>query len=110
MQITQNTFWWLSSKMGDLETSYDDINDPELNIKYGTFFVSILQEEFSDIGTICAAYNAGMNITNKWLQDSNYSSDGITLYKIPYEETSNYVDIVKDNYNNYKEIYAQEEN
>ncbi len=69
------------------------------------FFISILQKNFSEQNTVVAAYNAGMNITTEWLQDSNYSSDGATLNNIPYKETANYVDIVDYNYKKYLEIY-----
>lgn len=48
MQITKETFWWLLSKNGE-DISVDMLYDPETNIKYGTYFLSILYEE-SDRG------------------------------------------------------------
>ena len=43
------------------------------------------------IPTVLAAYNAGPNITQKWLEDPEYSKDGRTLYRIPYGEADRYV-------------------
>lgn len=105
MQITEDTFDWLKIKLGDKETTYDDLYKPEYNIKYGTYFLSILSEEFKMTSTQLAAYNAGMNITKKWLTTNEYSSNGKTLHTIPYKETEKYVKIVMNNYSTYKKIY-----
>lgn len=105
MQITEDTYDWLRTKLGDKETTYDDLYTPEYNIKYGTYFLSILNKEFKSTATQLAAYNAGMNITKTWLSKKEYSNNGKTLHAIPYKETENYVKIVMDNYNTYKKIY-----
>jgi len=105
MQLTEDTFNWLKPQLGESSTTYDDLFDADTNIRYGVFFISILQKSFSEQNTVVAAYNAGMNITTEWLQDSNYSNDGATLNNIPYKETANYVDIVDYNYKKYLEIY-----
>jgi len=107
MQITQDTFNWLTPKLKSDNYKYEDIFDPAINIRYGVLFISVLEERYSDQRTVTAAYNAGMNITRRWLGDLNYSSDGISLQNIPYEETANYVDIVEKNYKNYVEIYKK---
>lgn len=105
MQITEDTFDWLKMRMNDTETVYDDLFDPETNIKYGTYFLSLLKEEFSATSSQLAGYNAGMNITKTWLGDKTYSKDGKKLDNIPYQETANYVKIVMYNYKMYKKIY-----
>lgn len=107
MQITEDTFNWLSVKMKVNKYEYDDLFDPEVNIMYGVFFISYLQDRFEDDRTVTAAYNAGINVTRRWLKDERYSDDGISLKYIPYKETSNYVEIVNKNYNKYIEIYEK---
>ncbi|MGL5257874.1 MAG: lytic transglycosylase domain-containing protein [Proteocatella sp.] len=107
MQITEDTFNWLSVKMKVNKYEYDDLFDPEVNIMYGVFFISYLQDRFEDNRTVTAAYNAGINVTRRWLKDERYSDDGISLKYIPYKETSNYVEIVNKNYNKYIEIYEK---
>lgn len=105
MQITEDTFNWLKPQLGESSTTFEDLFDPDTNIRYGVFFLSILNENFNNQNTSVAAYNAGLNITKQWLQDSNYSSDGVTLHTIPYGETENYVAVVDYNYKKYLEIY-----
>ncbi|MFR1709754.1 MAG: lytic transglycosylase domain-containing protein [Clostridium sp.] len=105
MQITEDTFNWLKPQLGESSTTFEDLFDPDTNIRYGVFFLSILNENFNNQNTTVAAYNAGLNITKQWLQDSNYSNDGVTLHTIPYGETENYVAVVDYNYKKYLEIY-----
>ena len=41
----------------------------------------------------------------KWLKDPEYSSDGETLYNIPYSETSKYVEKVSSYRDGYMSVY-----
>lgn len=105
MQITEDTFDWLKMRLRDQQSVYDDMFNPEINIKYGTYFLSLLKDEFSEVSTQLAGYNAGLNITKTWLTNEEYSKNGKTLNVIPYPETENYVKIVMYNYKMYKKIY-----
>lgn len=106
MQITPETFDWLQWQMpDDPEYTDEDLYNPEINIRYGCKFLSILQGTYQDLGTCIAAYNAGMGNVNRWLSDGNYSDDGITLKEIPYPETKTYVQRVLNNYQQYKSLY-----
>ncbi len=105
MQITEDTFYWLESKSGE-EYPLSMLYDKEINIKYGVFFLSILYEKFGCWSTVCAAYNAGMNRVSDWLEDKSYSTDGVTLYNIPIEETKNYIVKVKNALDMYEKLYC----
>lgn len=105
LQITEPTFDWLKMKLNDTTTEYEDLFEPEYNLRYGAYFLSLLRAEFKETSTQLAAYNAGMNITKSWLSDGEYSNNGKTLDVIPYPETRNYVKIVLENYRIYEEIY-----
>lgn len=107
MQIMPSTFDWLQEHLeGEIVYSADSLYDPDINIRYGTYLLSILLSEHNnDIKTAAAAYNAGTANVGSWLEDSAYSSDGKTLSNIPYEETEHYVDRVEDAYEMYKKIY-----
>ena len=102
MQITEDTFYWLSSKLGYKEYEHDDLFEPKIAIEYGTYFLSYLLHEFKETDVVLAAYHAGRGITNKWLDDKQYSSDGKTLDKIPYQDTEHYVKKVKQYYKHYQ--------
>lgn len=90
MQIMPETFEWLRSKVGG-EGAEPDIFDPETNIRYGVFYLSLLRERFGDETLMIAAYHAGMSRVSGWLDDAAFSSDGRTLHTIPFRDTQHYV-------------------
>lgn len=106
MQLMPMTMDWLSRLMGEDEPT-GIITDPETNIKYGTYYLSYLYKKFSSWETALAAYNAGHGRVMEWLENSEYSDDGITLKKIPYKETENYVNRVTDVKNEYYSLYFE---
>lgn len=89
MQIMPDTFEWLKSK--NKERADKDIFDPETNIYYGIYFLSVLMNEFGDEKLTIAAYHAGMGRVNQWLKDSGVSPDGKTLENIPFSDTEHYI-------------------
>ena len=46
-----------------------------------------------------------MGNVDKWLKNENYSTDGKTLYYIPYTESRKYVQKVMTNRNIYNKLY-----
>lgn len=103
MQLTEETFLWLQFKSNE-ERKLDELYDYDTNIKYGTFLLSLLYEEFQDWDTVFAAYNAGRGRVNSWLSDSDYSKDG-KLIHIPFEETANYITKVNKAEQKYLNLY-----
>lgn len=92
MQLMPETFMWLQTKLGEEELPADALFDPNINIKYGTYYLSDLLYDYNGkVETAVAAYNAGTTNVDSWLMDSAYSTDGETLNDIPYEETKRYV-------------------
>ncbi len=106
MQITPETFDWLRFKMGESDTpvSSDLLYNPEINIKYGTYYLSLLYTEFGVWDTAFAAYNAGRGKVNEWLGNPENNKNG-KLINIPYPETAKYVEKVNKALENYKKIY-----
>lgn len=111
MQITPDTFEWLCSKTAEEEqsTSPDKLYNPDTNIKYGTFFLSLLYTEFGVWDTVYAAYNAGRNKAREWLKSTEYNQNG-KLVDIPYPETAKYVEKVSEAALVYKKLYFSENN
>ena len=70
----------------------------------GCWYLRFLTDRFSEEQVVIAAYNAGHNRVQQWL-DEGYSKDGKTLDEIPYEETEKYVKKVNKAYENYKKLY-----
>ena len=85
MQLMPSTFDWLQEKLdGEITHDVTALKNPDINIRYGTYFLSILLERYGgDIRTVSAAYNAGTSAVDGWLGDAQYSSNGTTLTRIP---------------------------
>lgn len=89
MQLMPSTAEYLAEKLNYGEY---DLKLPEDNINLGTYYLSILLEEFKDETLALCSYNAGPTNVHKWLNNEEYSKDGETLDVIPFNETKNYVD------------------
>lgn len=105
MQLTDDTYEWVLSKTTKAKPLENDLFVPEKNIQAGCALLRLHLDEFSDESTAIAAYHAGRSKVKEWLQDKNYSSDGITLDKIPYSDTASYVTKVITTKQKYQEIY-----
>lgn len=104
MQLTDATAEYVALKKG--ETEYN-VFEPKTNVDFGCFYLRYLFLEFADIDTALCAYNAGEGRVNEWLSDEKYSTDGVTLYKIPYAETENYLKKIKESLFKYKKLYGK---
>ena len=105
MQIVPGTFKWLYEKNGESYKN-EELFDPEINIKYGVFYLRFLLDMFSELETAIAAYNAGQGAVSDWLQNPEFSDDGIHLKYIPFSETRYYVKKVTAALELYKKLYT----
>ena len=103
MQIMPETFLWLCD-LKDEDYSPEAVFIPEVSIDYGCFYLRRLTDAYGDEYTACASYNAG-GVVDSWLQNPQYSSDGITLYSIPYTETPQYVEKIRHAEQMYQKLY-----
>ncbi|OOB80385.1 MAG: lytic transglycosylase [Epulopiscium sp. Nuni2H_MBin003] len=106
MQIMDQTGNWAAEELDLINFEPQDLFDPFTNIKIGTWYISKLIKQYgNDIDKALMAYNAGSGNVAKWLSDTRYSSDGITVHTIPFEETRNYIIKVNFHYTIYKFLY-----
>ena len=108
MQIMEETFDWIKYRLGDEETVYDDMFEPEENIRYGAYLIDYLVDYFGDTDAAVAAYHSGIGAVSEWLTDSNCSQDGKTLYNIPSSTAAHYVNKINKALATYTELYGQE--
>ena len=108
MQITEVTFDWIKLKIApDEALTFDDLFDPETNIRFGSYFVAYcLQRYGTDLATAAAAYHSGVGTVNELLADSVCSPDGQTLSHYPYPQMRRYVHKITTAYQRYQEIYS----
>ena len=107
MQLLPDTAQWIAEKHGD---SYVEgcLFDPQTNIRYGCWYLGYLYRRFDgDMTCATAAYHAGQGQVDGWLSNPEYSEDGVTLSKIPFDSTDSYVKKVLDYYEKYVQLYAQ---
>jgi len=105
MQIMEATFDWVKLRLGDEDTEYLDMYDPETNIRYGCWLIGYLYEEFGDINTAMAAYHAGSGEVGGWLENKELSADGVHLDVIPISDTAHYVSKINRAVETYKRLY-----
>ncbi len=104
MQIMPETFELLTDLTGEAhETGM--LYDPETNIKYGTYYLSYLYGIYERWGNVYAAYIVGVDIVNSWLENAEYSTDGVNLTYIPYDETRELVSELEDAAEMYEKLY-----
>ncbi len=106
MQIIEPTALWLAERMGLSDFTYDRITEPELNIQMGCYYISYLLTLYDgNEKNALAAYNAGDGTVDRWLANSDYSKDGITLSNVPYPETRKYITKVMNHRRIYRLLY-----
>ncbi len=111
MQITPSTGEWIAQTIGMKNFDESMLFIPEINIRLGTWYVEHLANYYEgSFELVFAAYNGGRGNVDKWLKNSDLSSDGRTLDTIPFSETDNFVKKVRKNYTIYKHIYKWENN
>ncbi len=103
MQITPETAEEIEKLSGGTTFRLEDLRDPELNIRYGTFYLSHLLEMYNgDVVAALAAYNAGPGNAEEW------GGSTMTIDDITFPETSAYVKKVLEKQREYKHEYALE--
>jgi soluble lytic murein transglycosylase len=103
MQITPATAKVIEKLSGGQTFEFDDLADPDINIRYGTFYLRYLIEKFggNEVAAL-AAYNAGETNAVAW------GGSGLEVYSIPFPETRDYVESVMTKREEYVERYRHE--
>jgi soluble lytic murein transglycosylase len=103
MQITPSTANVIEKLSGGQTFKFDDLANPDINIRYGTFYLRYLIEKYGDneIAAL-AAYNAGPQNVDAW------GGSNLSLDDIQYPETRDYVENVLDKRDEYAQHYRHE--
>ncbi len=103
MQITPDAAKFIEKQSGGTTFQLEDLSDPEINIRYGTFLLKELLERYGgDEAAALAAYNAGPGNADKW------GGSGLQVEDIPFPETRAYVEEVLGKQREYRREYAHE--
>ena len=103
MQITPATANEIERLSGGTTFTLADLADPDINIRYGTFYLRELLRRYdgNEVAAL-AAYNAGPTKVEEW------GGSALTLDDIPLEETRGYVAEVLEKRRDYRREYAEE--
>jgi peptidoglycan lytic transglycosylase len=103
MQITPATANEIEKQSGGTTFKLVDLSDPDINIRYGTFYLRELLDRYdgNEVAAL-AAYNAGPTQVEDW------GGSALTLNDISLDETRSYVIEVLDRRRAYRHEYARE--
>jgi soluble lytic murein transglycosylase len=94
MQLLPATARGIAVHTGGSRFRVEDLYDPEINVRYGSFYLRRLLRKYDDVRLALAAYNAGQANVDGWLaRDAG----------IEFPETREYVDEVLE----IRDIYAR---
>jgi soluble lytic murein transglycosylase len=94
MQLLPGTAKGIAKRTGGSRFVVSDLLDPELNVRYGSWYLRHLLDKYDDETLALAAYNAGQRNVDRWRRDGG---------GIRFIETRHYVDRVQE----LKSIYAR---
>ena len=99
MQLLPATAKGIALHTGGARFRVDDLYDPEINVRYGAWYLRHLLDRYRDEETALAAYNAGQKNVDRWL------SEGAG---IRFAETRDYVRRVERLKQIYRDAYGHE--
>jgi soluble lytic murein transglycosylase len=104
MQIMPATGRLIASLMGETLTNTNRLLNPEINVRFGTFYLKKRLDEFQNSPVLAtAAYNAGALRVSSWLPEQETIAADIWVENIPFFETRDYVEKIFT----YKAIYEK---
>lgn len=109
MQIMPDTAKLIARQMGE---SYNPaaLTDMNTNIRYGTFYLSMIQSQLSNSPVLATAgYNAGPNRARRWQPETQAIAADQYTESIPLTETRDYVKHVMTNATHYGVLLGQGE-
>jgi soluble lytic murein transglycosylase len=108
MQVMPATGRLLANKAGVSNVTPVTLTEPELNVKLGTRFLADLLKTYGDrVDAVLIAYNAGPTRASRWSNFPEYETQELFIERIPFDETRNYVKIVKLNAAIYRALYLK---
>jgi soluble lytic murein transglycosylase len=106
MQLMPKTVDEIVAKGRFSTTFREDVNDPAINIRLGSWYIAALTREFKgNKVAVMAAYNAGPGNVHRWIKSGIWDGTWQKVHQIPYGETRRYIQRVSWYYDKYKQVY-----
>ncbi len=107
MQMLPQTALFLAHRSGATTFHVSDLDAPQVNIAYGSYYLRYLLDEYhgSRLKAI-AAYNGGEANVNGWVARARADGARFKLSEVPFPETRAYVQRVLQAQHDYRVTYA----
>lgn len=90
MQLLPSTAEEIAARTGGERFTVDDLRDPRVNIRYGTYYLGSLLDRYDGSrAAALAAYHAGVRRADAW--SGRAGAGGLTAADIPFADTRRYV-------------------
>ncbi len=99
MQLLPDTAKGIAIHTGGSKFVVSDLENPEINVRYGAFYLRRLIRKYGSVRLALAAYNAGQRNVDEWRRQGR---------GIVFPETREYVSSVLDVRDLYRKAYATE--
>ncbi|MFN2469059.1 MAG: lytic transglycosylase domain-containing protein [Gaiellaceae bacterium] len=96
MQLLPDTARGIAIRTGGSRFQVSDLYDPEINVRYGCWYLRHLLDRYEDEETALAAYNAGQTNVDRWRRQG---------VGIQFAETRHYVERVRELKGIYRRTY-----
>jgi soluble lytic murein transglycosylase len=97
MQLLPETAKGIAARTGGSRFRVSDLYDPEINVRYGAWYLRHLLDKYGSERLALAAYNAGQANVDRW------QAEGVP---IQFAETRSFVDHVESLKSTYRDAYA----
>jgi peptidoglycan lytic transglycosylase len=97
MQLLPDTAQGIADRTGGAKFVVADLRDPEINVRYGSWYLAHLRKRYASTELALAAYHAGQGNVDEWRR---------TGVGIAFPETRDYVRRVTDVQRIYARAYA----
>jgi peptidoglycan lytic transglycosylase len=99
MQLQPDTAKGIALRTGGSRFHVNDLTNPEINVRYGSWYLRHLLDKYDDEEVALAAFNAGQGNVDSWRREGK---------GIAFAETRAYVDRVAELKDIYRDAYASE--
>ena len=100
MQLRPDTARGIAIRTGGSAFQVSDLTNPEINVRYGCWYLRHLYRKYGDWRLVLAAYNAGQGNVDRWRAEERR--------EIPFAETRHYVDRVEELRATYRHAWKPE--
>lgn len=109
MQLMPDTARFIAERSGGTAFTIEDLSTPKVNIAYGSWYLRYLLDHYDgDEVRALAAYNGGMGNVNSWIAEAQARGEQFSEADIPFAETREYVDRVRQARHDYATTYGAE--